>query len=231
MGILCKQMWTTQKNRIKQQQRTKAITCHQTQFKVLYHFGIRCKYAPSPCLNKSSMLSKCFCTSSSGLGKKAKSDCKHLKGKANTRKLLDFLLTQTIGVTTWNLICQIHFVASLPGSLSIEHSCIPANCPTTIFSSSAGPGQVLQATKSYEGLAASFQSQMGSKFSTVGLRISTQTYLVWFEEHLWNHMCCTQAVQKGCLAYGSGIHAYVCQPMCNWKTRTKYFDISTVESI
>ena len=41
-------------------------------FKALYHFGICCKYAPSPCLNKSSMLSTCFCTSSSGLGRKAK---------------------------------------------------------------------------------------------------------------------------------------------------------------
>lgn len=119
-------MWTTQKNRIKQQQRTKAITCHQTQFKVLYHFGIRCKYAPSPCLNKSSMLSKCFCTSSSGLGKKAKSDCKHLKGKANTRKLLDFLLTQTIGVTTWNLICPNSFrsfLTWLPFNRTLLHSC------------------------------------------------------------------------------------------------------------
>lgn len=62
---------TNIKNPIKQQ-RTNAITCHQTQFKALYHSGIRCKCAPSPCLNKSSMLSTCFCTSSLGLGRKAK---------------------------------------------------------------------------------------------------------------------------------------------------------------
>ena len=33
-------------------------------------FGIRRKWAPSPCLNTSSMLSTCFCTSSSGLGRR-----------------------------------------------------------------------------------------------------------------------------------------------------------------
>lgn len=61
----------------------------------------------------------------------------------------------------WPEFILSHFIASLPGSLSIESSC--ANRRTTIFLKRSASPTVLRSWR-IEGLAASFQSQMGSKF-------------------------------------------------------------------
>ena len=52
------------------------------------------------------------------------------------------------------------------------------------------------------------------------------------EEHLWNHQCVAIKLSRKDVWYTDPVYMRMfCQPMCNWKTRTKYFDISTIESI
>lgn len=98
-----------------------------------------------------------------------------------------------------------------------------------------------------EALATSFQSQMGSKFLHRGfanLHPNIPGLVDWigclagwftvgfYEEHLWNHQCVAIKLSRKDVWYTDPVYMRMfCQPMCNWKTRIKYFDISTIESI
>lgn len=128
----------------------------------------------------------------------------------------------------WPEFILSHFIASLPGSLSIESSC--ANRRTTIFLKRSASPTVLRSWR-IEGLAASFQSQMGSKFlhrgfanlhpNIPGLVDWIGCLAGWFtvafcEEHLWNHQCVAIKLSRKDVWYTDPVYMRMfCHPMCN----------------